>query len=43
MDAYRLLSVKCRRDIPELFKYNAFVVICDGVNKYGSLFVPYDL
>lgn len=34
---------KVPRDIPELFKYNAFVVICDGVNnKYGSLFAPYD-
>lgn len=43
MDAYRQLTVRYRRDIPELFKYNAFVVISDGVNnKYGSLFVPYD-
>lgn len=31
------------RRIPDLFKYNAFVVISDGVNnKYGSLFSPYD-
>lgn len=43
MDAYRQLTVRYRRDIPELFKYNAFVVISDGVNnKYGSLFAPYD-
>ena len=43
MDAYTQLTVRYRRDIPELFKYNAFVVISDGVNnKYGSLFSPYD-
>ena len=43
MDAYRQLTVRYRRDIQELFKYNAFVVISDGVNsKYGSLFTPYD-
>lgn len=43
MDAYRQLTVRYRRDIPELFKYNAFVVISDGVNnKYGSFFSPYD-
>ena len=43
MDAYTQLTVRYRRDIPELFKYNAFVVISDGVNnKYGSFFSPYD-
>ena len=43
MDAYTQLTVRYRRDIPELFKYNAFVVISDGVNnKYGSLFTPYE-
>lgn len=43
MDAYTQLTVRYRRDIPELFKYNAFVVISDGANnKYGSLFSPYD-
>ena len=43
MDAYTQLTVRYQRDIPELFKYNAFVVICDGANsKYGSLFSPYD-
>lgn len=42
MDAYKQLTVRYRRDIPEIFKYNAFVVISDGVNnKYGSLFSPY--
>nr|MCR5109319.1 type I restriction endonuclease subunit R [Ruminococcus sp.] len=43
MDAYTQLTVRYRRDIPELFKYNAFVVISDGANnKYGSFFSPYD-
>ena len=43
MDAYTQLTVRYRRDIPDLFKYNAFVVISDGVNsKYGSLFTPYE-
>ena len=43
MDAYTQLTVRYRRDIPEIFKYNAFVVISDGANnKYGSLFSPYD-
>lgn len=36
MDAYTQLTVRYRRDIPDLFKYNAFVVVSDGVNnKYG--------
>ena len=43
MDAFTQLTVRYRRDIPELFKYNAFLVISDGVNsKYGSLFTPYE-
>lgn len=43
LDAYKQLTIRYRRDIPELFKYNAFVVISDGVNnKYGSLFSPYN-
>lgn len=43
MDAYTQLTVRYRRDIPELFKYNAFLVISDGANnKYGSFFAPYD-
>ncbi|MCE2961652.1 MAG: type I restriction endonuclease [Chitinophagales bacterium] len=42
-DAYKQLTVRYRRDIPELFKYNAFCVISDGVNnKSGSFFAPYD-
>lgn len=43
MDAYKQLTIRYRRDIPELFKYNAFIVISDGANnKYGSFFSPYD-
>lgn len=42
-DAYKQLTNRYRRDIPELFKYNAFCVISDGVNnKAGSFFAPYD-
>ena len=42
-DAYTQLTVRYKRDIPELFKYNAFVVISDGANnKYGSFFSKYD-
>jgi len=42
-DAYTQLSVRYRRDIPELFKYNCFCVISDGVNnKAGSFFAPYE-
>lgn len=42
-DAYKQLTVRYRRDIPELFKYNAFCVISDGVNnKSGSFFAPYE-
>lgn len=43
MDAYKQLTVRYRRDIPEIFKYNAFIVISDASNnKYGSFFSPYD-
>lgn len=42
-NAYKQLTNRYRRDIPKLFRYNAFVVISDGVNnKIGSLFVPYE-
>jgi type I restriction enzyme R subunit len=38
-NAFRQLTVTYRRNIPELFKYNAFCVISDGVNsKAGSFF-----
>lgn len=43
MDAYKQLTVRYQRDIPQLFQYNAFVVVSDGVNnKFGSLFADYD-
>ena len=42
-NAFTQLTVRYRRDIEDLFKYNAFVVISDGVNsKLGSLFTPYE-
>ena len=42
-DAYDQLTIRYKRDIPELFKYNAFIVISDGVNnKYGSFFSNYE-
>jgi type I restriction enzyme, R subunit len=42
-NAYEQLTVRYRRDIPELFKYNAFCVISDGVNnKAGSFFANYE-
>ena len=42
-NAFTQLTVRYRRDIEDLFRYNAFVVISDGVNsKFGSLFTPYE-
>ena len=42
-DAYVQLTTRYKRDIPELFKYNAFCIISDGVNtKAGSFFAPYE-
>jgi len=42
-DAYEQLTVRYRRDIPQLFVFNALCVISDGVNnKMGTLFAPYD-
>lgn len=42
-DAYIQLTVRYKRDIPELLKYNAFCIISDGANnKMGSLFAPYE-
>ena len=42
-DAYVQLTTRYKRDIPELFKYNAICVISDGVNnKAGSFFAPYE-
>ena len=43
LDAYTQLTTRYKRDIPELFKYNALCVISDGVNsKMGSFFAPYE-
>jgi len=42
-DAYEQLTNRYQRDIPNLFLYNAFCVISDGVNsKAGSFFSAYD-
>ena len=42
-DAFEQLTIRYTRDIPELFKYNAFCVISDGVNnKCGSVFAKYE-
>lgn len=42
-DAYVQLTTRYKRDIPELFKYNAFCLISDGANnKAGSFFAPYE-
>ncbi|MCK9301106.1 MAG: HsdR family type I site-specific deoxyribonuclease [Bacteroidales bacterium] len=42
-DAFKQLTIRYRRDIPELFKYNTFCIISDGVNnKAGSFFASYD-
>lgn len=42
-NAYDQLTIRYQRDIPELFKYNAFCLISNGVNnKAGSLFTAYD-
>ena len=42
-NAYEQLTVRYKRDIPQLFICNAFCVISDGVNnKAGSFFAPYE-
>lgn len=42
-DAYVQLNTRYRRDIPQLFVFNALCVISDGVsNKMGTLFAKYD-
>lgn len=43
MDAYKQVAVRYRRGIPELLKFNAFLVVSDGVNtKYGSIFTSFE-
>ncbi|CAK8723357.1 Type I restriction enzyme endonuclease subunit [Candidatus Electrothrix laxa] len=42
-DAYKQLTIRYARDIPELMKYNALCIISDGVNsRLGSLFAAYE-
>lgn len=42
-NAFEQLTVRYKRAIPELFKYNAFCVISDGINnKAGSFFASYE-
>ena len=42
-DAYVQITTRYMRDIPELFKYNCFAVLSDGVNtKAGSIFTDYE-
>ncbi|MBU2945438.1 type I restriction endonuclease subunit R [Zobellia uliginosa] len=42
-NAYVQLTTRYKRDIPQLFIYNTFCIISDGVNnKAGSFFAPYE-
>ena len=42
-DAYNQITKRYRRDIPNLFVFNTFCIISDGVNsKMGSFFAPYE-
>ena len=42
-DAFEQLTIRYKRDIPTIFKYNSFCVISDGVNsKMGSFFSDYE-
>lgn len=42
-DAWKQLTIRYQRAIPQLFIYNAFCVLSDGVNnKMGGLFSPYE-
>lgn len=42
-DAYEQINTRYDRDIPDLFRYNAFTVISDGVNsKIGTNFTKYE-
>ncbi len=38
-DAYKQLTIRYRRDIPELLKYNLFCVISDGVNNKSGTYL----
>ncbi len=42
-DAYVQLTSRYRRDIPELFKFNAFCMVSDGANsRTGNVFSEYE-
>ncbi|WP_321308184.1 type I restriction endonuclease subunit R [Marinifilum fragile] len=42
-NAFKQLTERYKRGIPQLFVYNAFCIISDGVNnKAGSFFAPYE-
>lgn len=42
-EAYKQITIRYRRDIPQLFVFNTLCVISDGVNnKMGNLFSSYD-
>ncbi len=42
-DAWEQISIRYRRDIPNLMRYNFLSVISDGVNtRLGSIFTPYE-
>jgi type I restriction enzyme R subunit len=42
-NAFEQLTIRYKRDIPSLIRFNAFGVISDGANnKFGSLFSDYD-
>ncbi|PNW26942.1 type I restriction endonuclease subunit R [Formosa algae] len=42
-NAYTQITTRYKKDIPELFKYNSFCIISDGVNsKMGSFFSNYE-
>ena len=42
-DAYKQLKIRYMRDIPDIFKYNLFCIISDGVdNRSGSIFSSFE-
>ena len=42
-NAWEQITVRYRRDIPELLKYTSLVLLCDGPNtKLGTVFTPYE-
>ena len=42
-DAYKQLKIRYKRDIPDIFKYNLFCIISDGVdNRSGSIFSTFE-